>query len=172
MPQNGRCCPPQGWRNTAWTRENSDGNHRSQPPPALPARQLCQTVRPHQPHEMHMRKALLQQSDRFYGEALPKPRFDIRRNDSPSVCNPLRRGKTHPERRHALTGLERIPWRDHEPHLIQAQSPQGPPRQHEMTRMRRIKRPTQQTDPHIPAITRRRNTDQPRTCPVPITSYR
>lgn len=119
---------------------------------------MLEIVGPHQPDEFHAGKQAVQAGERRPGMAGADPGLNRGRQDTPPIGNGLGAGQPFGEGRHAPRRLERIARRDHEPDLIQRETPACQARDMPMAVMGRVEGPAQDTDAHAPpvAMTRQR----------------
>jgi len=159
----------------AGARQNGEGNTARNIQPATPARQLYQNVGAHQPDEARTRELPQQTPQRIDSVACAERDLDRACHNASSVRDGARGCHTLAERRHPALRLQRIAWRNQQPHLIEPKTPSREIDDVTMTRMRRIERTAEQADAHAAPVAKpgdrlmRRRRVQGRTCPVPIT---
>jgi len=141
-----RCCPahPRRYPLTR-ARKNTHRNRLCDALPILPQMKLRQIIRAHEPDKPLLGVKLLQGPQRLRGITRAKPLFDPRHGHTRMIHHfaGLRYPRLH-RRRAAL--LERITRAHQPPHLIQPKPFERLTRDVRMPRMRRIKRPAQQSD--------------------------
>lgn len=128
------------------TRDNRNRNLTGDVPPPLPAMELREIVRAHQPDEAVIRIEPGQFGERVGGVARLHPLLDRGGADRCMPRHRPRRGHARLERRHAGLVLQRIAGRDHPPHFVEIERAQGMQRQPPMPSMRRIERASQKSD--------------------------
>ena len=135
----------------AVSRQNGEGHRLRDLGPAQPSWQLLEDVCSHQPDEMRTWKAPPQLAQCIDREARAKRCLDAGGDYVPAIRDPAGRGKPLGEAAHSTGGLQRISGRDHQPHLIETQTPAGEFRNMAMACMGRIEGAAEQADTH-PAV--------------------
>jgi len=158
------------------TRQNAQSRFGHDPVPMLPAGEMLEIVRAHQPNKIDTRKKPMQARERRPGMARTDRPLDPCGQDAAAIGDAARARQTIGEGRHAARGLQRIAGRDHEPDLIEPEAPTGKARDMAVPVMRRIEGATEHADTHAPPIAsarqrvgrhRHRSLRQSRTWPVP-----
>jgi len=180
--QHGSGAPSQGAAIVARTRQDREWHFAGNLTPTSPVRQLLENIGAGDPDKIDSWESASQQAQRVDGELGPESRLDCARHHPASVGDAAGRGQPLRQRRHAALRLQWVARRDHQPHLVETETPARQFRDVSVAGMRRVERAPQQADAAAPTVAEARDrvrgrrrvpawrSVQGRTWPVPRTT--